>query len=152
MTSKTLGDIDITIPQFQMLGTCPSVPRGIDAMNDITNTIPWYFNSQYSRTTWLSWHQNIKPFWVLLQHFDSDYCDSEICAGHLLPRWQAVCIWVCHSAVTPKVKNRVEKVLWVKIKLCEEHTHARQWDLANEGRAWGQVRSRMLRWMRHAWF
>jgi len=26
------------------------------------------FNSLFSRTTWVSWHQKGKPFWILREH------------------------------------------------------------------------------------
>ena len=35
----------------------------------LNSTIPYHtlFNGQYHRTTCLSWHQKVRPFWVLLQ-------------------------------------------------------------------------------------
>jgi len=35
---------------------------------NLKNKLP--FNGLFSRTTWVSWHQKVKPFWILMKARD----------------------------------------------------------------------------------
>jgi len=63
----------------------------------MTTTLLQPFNSLFSRTTWLCWHQKGKPFWILLEQ------EMMWWQWHQLDHMQIICITIpvpYHSVFT----------------------------------------------------